>query len=450
MKKLYLVIASNTLVDLAFFASIPYLFLQFVTQQTLAYLVFACLAAFVRGLWYWMTLRLLQNILMSEHQKLSLKLFEGALSFASPHHRLNINAEVTHYIYGRVYNSAMLLAETSIIILYGVAIFYFLGAKALVFLSVLAITIAPILFLSRKRTLNLAAERIYSEEHRQVYANVVSSYPLFLKFNGTTKVFVRNFMLYSSKFASSLAKIAVIPQQLKISMEVIVTLTFAAAIYFGASDLNFETGSIILGLSLRLLPALSRLASLLEGVRVNSLSYSRMQLSLTPPQGVAYQFLDKSDEIINFVMHSASAVGILVGKSGVGKTSSLNKALTQISIMSDLKIKYFPQAASLDKLLVSEVSELFGRHASSLENIDADVRYETLSGGQKSSLLLDLVFGDAVDLVVLDEPTTGLDQKLVDDLIQKIKSSSSRFLIISHDAYFRSALDEAEILNFND
>ena len=141
---------------------------------------------------------------------------------------------------------------------------------------------------------------------------------------------------------------------------------------------------------------------------------------------------------------------MLVGKSGVGKTSSLNKALTQLILNRDLKIKYFPQAASLDKLLVSEVSELFGRHASSLENIDADVRYETLSGGQKSSLLLDLVFGDAVDLVVLDEPTTGLDEKLVDDLIQKIKSSSCRFLIISHDAYFRSALDGAEIINFND
>lgn len=450
MKKLYVLVASNTLVDLAFFASIPYLFLQFFTQEMASYLALACLAAFVRGLWYLMTLRLLQNILKSEHEVLSRKLFEGALSFASPHHRLNINAEITHYIYGRVYNSAMLLAETAIIILYGVAIFYFLGAKALVFLSVLAITIAPILFLSRRRTLNLAAERIHSEEHRQVYANVVSGYPLFLKFNGTTEVFVRNFMRNSSKFAGSLAKIAVIPQKLKLSMEVLVTLTFAAAIYFGASELNFETGSIILGLSLRLLPALSRLASLLEGVRVNSLSYSRIKLSLTPPKGIAYQFLDKSDEIINFVRHSASQVGILVGKSGIGKTSSLNKALTQISIMSDLKIKYFPQAASLDKLLVSEVSELFCRNVSSLANIDADVRYETLSGGQKSSLLLDLVFGDAVDLVVLDEPTTGLDEKLVDDLIQKIKGSSSRFLIISHDAYFRAALAGAEIINFND
>ena len=104
-------------------------------------------------------------------------------------------------------------------------------------------------------------------------------------------------MNYSSKFAGSLAKIAVIPQQLKLSMEVLVTLTFVVAIYFGASEFNLETGSIILGLSLRLLPALSRVASLLEGVRVNSLSFSRIQLSLTQPQGVAYQFLDKSEEI---------------------------------------------------------------------------------------------------------------------------------------------------------
>lgn len=450
MKKLYVLVASNTVVDLAFFASIPYLFLQFITQGKLLYLELACLAALTRGLWYMVTLRSLEYILKSQHEVLSQRLFEGALSFASPHHRLNINAEITNYIYGRVYNAAMLLAEAAIILLYGVAITFFLGAKALAFLSVLAIAIMPLLFLSKKRASKLASERISSEEQRQVYVNVVSGYPLFLKFNGTTQIFVRNFMNYSSKFAGSLAKIAVIPQQLKLSMEVLVTLTFAVAIYFGASEFNLETGSIILGLSLRLLPALSRVASLLEGVRVNSLSFSRIQLSLTQPQGVAYQFLDKSEEIKNFVSHSPNQVGMLVGKSGVGKTSSLNKALTQLVLNRDLKIKYFPQAASLDKLLVSEVSELFGRHASSLENIDADVRYETLSGGQKSSLLLDLVFGDAVDLVVLDEPTTGLDEKLVDDLIQKIKSSSGRFLIISHDAYFRSALDGAEIINFND
>ena len=450
MKKLYVLIASNTLVDLAFFASIPYLFFQYITQEKLLFLELAAIAAISRGVWYMITLHSLEYILKSLHEALSQRLFENALSFPSPHHRLNINAEITNYIYGRLYNSAMLVAETAVIILYALYITYFLGAKALVFLSVLAITIAPILLVSKKSAKNLASERISSEEQRQVYVNVVSGYPLFLKFNGTTQIFVRNFMNYSSKFAGSLAKIAVIPQQLKLSMEVLVTLTFAVAIYFGAGEFNLETGSIILGLSLRLLPALSRVASLLEGVRVNSLSFSRIQLSLTQSQGVAYQFFDKSDEIINFVSHSPKQVGMLMGKSGVGKTSSLNKALTQLVLNRDLKIKYFPQAASLDKLSVSEVSELFGRHALNFENIDADVRYETLSGGQKSSLLLDLVFGDAVDLVVLDEPTTGLDDKLVDDLIQKIKSSPSRFLIISHDAYFRSALDGAEIINFND
>ena len=64
--------------------------------------------------------------------------------------------------------------------------------------------------------------------------------------------------------------------------------------------------------------------------------------------------------------------------------------------------------------------------------------------------MLDLVFDDAVDLVVLDEPTTGLDAKLVANLIKKIKGSPSRFLIISHDANFRVAFAEAEVIDFND
>jgi len=450
MKKLFVLVASNTLVDLAFFALIPYLFLQFITQNQLLYLELACLAALFRGLWYVITLHFLEYILKSQHDILSRRLFEGALSFASHHHRLNINAEITNYLYGRVYNSAMLLAEFGIIFFYGIAISYFIGPTALIFLTVLAIIVAPILFFSRKNAMNLASERISSEEQRQVYVNVVSAYPLFLKFNGTTQVFVQNFMKHSTKFAESLAKIAVVPQKMRISMEVLVTLTFVAAIYLGAGEINLDAGSIILGLSLRLLPALSRVASLLEGVRVNNLSLSRINRSLSPPQGGGYQYYDKSEEIKNFVNHSATQVGVLVGKSGVGKTSSLNKALSQLVGKTDLRMKYFPQAVSLDKLMIAEVVELFGRNISSVKDIELDVRYETLSGGQKSSLLLDLVFDDAVDLVVLDEPTTGLDAKLVDNLIEKIKFSRSRFLIISHDIYFRDALVGAEVINFND
>ena len=318
----------------------------------------------------------------------------------------------------------MLFAELMIILLYGVAICYLLGPIALSFLFVLAITIAPILFFSRKRAMNLASERIKSEEQRQVYVNVVSGYPLFLKFNGTTRIFVENFMKYSAKFSESLAKIAVIPQQMRISMEVLVTLTFAVAIYLGASELNLQTGSIILGLSLRLLPALSRVASLLEGVRVNSLSLSRIQLSLSPPQGDGYDYYDKSEEIKILLRYSASKVGILVGESGVGKTSSLNKALTHLLAQNGLKIKYFPQAASLDKLLISEVRELYGRDISSLKNIAADMRdmRHCLAGKRVASCLIWFLMMPS-DLVVLDEPTTGLDAKLVDDLIQKIKSS---------------------------
>ena len=98
MKKLYVLVASNTVVDLAFFALIPYLFLQFITQEKLLYLELACLAALTRGLCYMVTLRSLEYILKSQHEVLSQRLFEGALSFASPHHRLNINAEITNYI----------------------------------------------------------------------------------------------------------------------------------------------------------------------------------------------------------------------------------------------------------------------------------------------------------------------------------------------------------------
>ena len=449
MKKLFALIGSNTLIDFFFFASIPYLFIKFITENEVFFLVAAASIVVFRGLWYLVALRVLERTLKAQHDHLSHDLFSSALSFPSVHHRLNLNAEVTNYVYGRMYNSAMLAAETGIIFIYILSISYLFGYLATVFLLVLALMIAPILWISKGRAVQLAAERIRSEEKRQAYVNVASSYPLFISFNGTKNLFIDIFMKDSGKFSESLAKILVIPQQTKVLMEVFVTLMFAAGIYLTWQDLNIEKGSIVLGLSLRLLPALSRVASLLEGVRMNGLSFPRIKLSLEKSEN-SYQFNDKSEEIITFFEQSDASVAVLVGDSGVGKTSSLNKALSRLVAKLPIKLKYFPQSTSLDKLTLSEVRELFGRRNTDFQGLDSDKRYETLSGGQKTSLLLELVFDDALDLIVLDEPTTGLDRNLVDELIRKIKGSKSRFLIVSHDAYFIQALPQTEIIDFND
>ncbi len=67
---------------------------------------------------------------------------------------------------------------------------------------------------------------------------------------------------------------------------------------------------------------------------------------------------------------------------------------------------------------------------------DFDKNADSLSGGQKTKLLLvNLLLSDP-DIMLLDEPTNHLDTQACEWLENYINSSKKTFLIISHDRYF--------------
>ncbi len=69
---------------------------------------------------------------------------------------------------------------------------------------------------------------------------------------------------------------------------------------------------------------------------------------------------------------------------------------------------------------------------------DADLvrSADSLSGGQKTKLLLVRLLLSQPDIILLDEPTNHLDTNAREWLENFIRSSSKTFLIISHDRYF--------------
>ncbi len=81
----------------------------------------------------------------------------------------------------------------------------------------------------------------------------------------------------------------------------------------------------------------------------------------------------------------------------------------------------------------ADVGELMGRFGLGSK---ADAPFDSLSGGQRQRLFLALAFVNNPSLVVLDEPTAGLDpasRRELHDLIVEVRRSGRTVLISTHD-----------------
>jgi ABC-2 type transport system ATP-binding protein len=84
--------------------------------------------------------------------------------------------------------------------------------------------------------------------------------------------------------------------------------------------------------------------------------------------------------------------------------------------------------------------------------VPADVPFGRLSKGQKGAVMLALALGHAPDLLVLDDPTLGLDvvarRMLYDELIGELADRGTTVLLTTHDLAGVEALaDRVGVLN---
>ncbi|MBW2091813.1 MAG: ABC transporter ATP-binding protein [Deltaproteobacteria bacterium] len=82
------------------------------------------------------------------------------------------------------------------------------------------------------------------------------------------------------------------------------------------------------------------------------------------------------------------------------------------------------------KILVKETLSQLG-----LEGLADRVTYK-LSGGEKRLVSLATVLAMKPEMLLMDEPTTGLDEETAERLIQLLLQSNLPYLIISHDREF--------------
>ncbi|MEI8090097.1 MAG: ABC transporter ATP-binding protein [Opitutaceae bacterium] len=174
---------------------------------------------------------------------------------------------------------------------------------------------------------------------------------------------------------------------------------------------------------------------------------------------------------VDFSLQAGEIFGLL-GPNGAGKTTTLECllglrepdagtveicGLDARRFPSDVKRKIgvaLQSTALQDKITPREALDLFSAFYLEreptlrlLERFDlvakADAAFETLSGGQRQRLALALAFVHRPEVVILDEPSTGLDPQARHELhaeIRRMKRDGYTVLLSTHQ------LDEAEAL----
>jgi len=159
----------------------------------------------------------------------------------------------------------------------------------------------------------------------------------------------------------------------------------------------------------------------------------------------------------------------VVGVNGAGK-STLLKIIAQqteptsgaISLGAGVSLGYFSQHAmdilDAEKTVFETVQEVLP-----LENIgvirnlcasflfagdEVDKKIKSLSGGEKSRVVLATLLGRPLNFLILDEPTNHLDIQSREILLEALKAYTGTLILVSHDRYFlRHLVDQVFEIN---
>ena len=151
----------------------------------------------------------------------------------------------------------------------------------------------------------------------------------------------------------------------------------------------------------------------------------------------------------------------VMGRNGAGKTTllrmmagALKPDAGDVTIGASVKLGYFAQQA-LDLLnpditvfeqlqqdfpheSVGMIRSLLGAFQFSGDEIDKKIR--SLSGGEKSRLVMARMLFDPPNFLVLDEPTNHLDLATKDMLVAALKNFEGTMIFVSHDRTFLRGL----------
>lgn len=154
----------------------------------------------------------------------------------------------------------------------------------------------------------------------------------------------------------------------------------------------------------------------------------------------------------------------LIGRNGKGKTTFMNLLLGKYqfegSIETNVKFEYFPYVISDEQMCISAIDFIEDikfnceswkviRELGEL-NETAEILYRpfnTLSSGERTKIMLAVLFSDESEFLLIDEPTNHLDQA-ARECVKAYLGSKKSFILVSHDRDLLDAcIDHVLILN---
>ncbi len=140
----------------------------------------------------------------------------------------------------------------------------------------------------------------------------------------------------------------------------------------------------------------------------------------------------------------------LIGRNGRGKTTLLSilqgKLPYQGQISHQQEFVYFPQKTQeTDRLTyyvlndISTFEQWEIERELNLMEADPDILwrpFDSLSGGEKTKVLLALLFVDDLHFPLIDEPTNHLDIRGREQVAEYLKKKNQGFIVVSHDRGF--------------
>ncbi|CCI85683.1 ABC superfamily ATP binding cassette transporter [Lactobacillus pasteurii DSM 23907 = CRBIP 24.76] len=140
----------------------------------------------------------------------------------------------------------------------------------------------------------------------------------------------------------------------------------------------------------------------------------------------------------------------LVGRNGRGKTTFLKLLLNKLhgtgEIQTNLQFSYFPlKVEDEDNITLFALQELVEveewklKRELNLMKVDPDIIWQpfsTLSGGEKTKVLLALSFTDEDSFPLIDEPTNHLDEAAREQVEQYLQNHKQGYIVVSHDRSF--------------